>query len=150
MDVDYDLYADGESLLGWLNLSATLEGPEFDGNQFLRHLGKRLRDVLETRQIEVAHLKMTLAPDAGQDLAVGNLTRNHSELELSHDLAEPLEAGQLLLNLRAEGDPDQLRVLAETELAELAREFGLTVAVAHAEAFRPGRPVPTHRLTGVT
>jgi hypothetical protein len=150
MDVDYDLYAEGESLLGWLNLSATLEGPEFDGNQFLQQLGKRLRDQLEGRHIEVAHLKMTLAPDAGQDLAVGNLTRNQSELELSHELAEPLAAGQLLLNLRAEGDPDQLRNLAERELAELSRAFKLTVAVAHVEAFRPGRPVPTHRLTGVT
>jgi hypothetical protein len=150
MDVDYDLYAEGESLLGWLNLSAALEGTEFDGNQFLRKLGKRLRDELEARQIEVAHLKMTLAPDAGQDLAVGNLTRNQSELELSHELAEPLAAGELLLNLRAEGDPDQLRILSEKELAQLARDFELTVAVRHVEAFRPGRPVPTHRLTGVT
>ncbi len=150
MDVDYDLYAEGEALLGWLNLSATLEGPEFDGNQFLRNLGKRLRDELEARQIEVAHLKMTLAPDAGQDLAVGNLTRNQSELELSHELAEPLAAGELLLNLRAEGDPEQLRILTERELEQVSGDFELTVAVGHIEAFRPGRPVPTHRLTGVT
>ncbi|MEX0725700.1 MAG: GTP-binding protein [Planctomycetaceae bacterium] len=150
MEVDYDTYAEGESLLGWLNLSATLEGEEFDGNEFLQQLGKNVREQLEDLGIEIAHLKMTLMPDSGNDLAVGNLVRNAGEIELSHELVEPLDVGQLILNLRAEGDPERLKQFAVDELDKLVAERTLTHTLEHVEAFRPGRPVPTHRLMGAT
>ncbi|MDA0834159.1 MAG: cobalamin biosynthesis protein P47K [Planctomycetota bacterium] len=150
MDVDYDTYAEGESLLGWLNLSATLEGEEFDGNELLIALGKNIRLRLDQHSVEIAHLKMTLTPDSGNDLAVGNLVRNETSIELSHELVEPLDVGQLILNLRAEGDPEQLKQFAVEELKTLVAESQLTHTVEHVEAFRPGRPVPTHRLTGTT
>ena len=138
-------------MLGWLNLSAALEGEhEFDGNVFLQRLGVNLQQALEGHGVEIAHLKMTLMPDSGNDLAVGNQVRNAGNMELSHELAEPLEAGQLILNLRAEGDPEQLKQLAVEELVRLAAESQLTHTLEHVEAFRPGRPVPTYRLQGMT
>ncbi len=146
MDVDYDIYAEGEALLGWLNLSVAITGPEFDGNKFLTSLGNDLRERLNAGDIEIAHLKMTLSPDSGNDLAVGNLVRNQSGVELSHELAEPLEEGFLLVNLRAEGDPELLKHQVEEELGKLALKFGLELIVENLEAFRPGRPEPTHRL----
>lgn len=150
MEVDYDLYADGEALLGWLNISADLSGDEFDGNSFVQKLGQAIHQRLTTDGVEVAHLKMTLTPDTGNDLAVGNLVRNDGSIELSHQLAELLENGQLIINLRAEGDPETLRQLAVAELEQLAGDTHLTVEMLHAEAFRPGRPTPTHRLTNVS
>jgi len=151
MEIDYDTYAEGEAMLGWLNLSAALEGEhEFDGNVFLQRLGVNLQQALEGHGVEIAHLKMTLMPDSGNDLAVGNQVRNAGNMELSHELAEPLEAGQLILNLRAEGDPEQLKQLAVEELFRLATESQLTHTLEHVEAFRPGRPVPTYRLQGMT
>ena len=103
-----------------------------------------------TGEFEIAHLKMTLMPDSGNDLAVGNLVRNGGDIELSHELVEPLDAGQLILNLRAEGDPDQLKRLAVDALCRLVAELKLTHTLEHVEAFRPGRPVPTYRLMGAT
>lgn len=151
MEIDYDTYAEGEAMLGWLNLSAALEGEhEFDGNVFLQRLGVNLQQALEGHGVEIAHLKMTLMPDSGNDLAVGNQVRNAGNMELSHELAEPLEAGQLILNLRAEGDPEQLKQLAVEELVRLAAESQLTHTLEHVEAFRPGRPVPTYRLQGMS
>jgi hypothetical protein len=146
INVDYDIYAEGEALLGWLNLSAAVSGQPFDGNAFLKDLRKAICPSLDDRDIEVAHLKMTLAPDSGNDLAVGNLVRNRAAIELSHELAEPLEEGELLVNLRAEGDPAQLRKLVEERLQNLATGQKLSVSVGHLEAFRPGRPEPTYRL----
>ena len=150
MEVDYDIYADGEALLGWLNLSATLSGPEFDGNAFLTRLGTAIRQRLDDLEITIAHLKMTLTPDTGNDLAVGNLVRNQAELELSHELAEPLEEGSLLVNLRAEGAPEILESLVEEELQKLATEQGLSATITQLESFRPGRPQPTHHLVQLT
>lgn len=146
MSVDYDLYAEGEALLGWLNLSGTVTGPDFDGNELLRQLGTALRTRLDHEGLEVAHLKMTLTPDSGTDIAAGNLVRSQSDFQLSHELVEPLEHGDLILNLRAEGEPDLIRGLAEETLQVISQGLGLVATVTHGESFRPGRPEPTHRL----
>jgi G3E family GTPase len=149
MEVDYDEYAEGEALLGWLNVSAELAGPEFDGNDLLRQLAGRVRQRLESAGMEIAHLKMTLTPETGNDLAVANLVRSEGTTELSHELTEVLDQGQLILNLRAEGNPQQLRDAVLEEMAAQGSEHSLSVTVEHAEAFRPGRPTPTHRLAEI-
>lgn len=146
MDVDYDTYADGEALLGWVNITASVTAPGlFDGNGFVAKLMADLHDALRGHGIEVAHLKATLSPYEGHDLAVMNLTRTDGKAEASHDLQDDIESGELLINLRAEADPEILRGITERVLGTTAAGLGLESDVEHAEAFRPGRPVPTHR-----
>lgn len=150
MDVDYQLYAEGEALLGWVNLSGRLTAEEFDGNRFLQTALETVVQRLQELDIEVAHLKATLAPSEGIDLAVGNVVRGGAAVELSHELSDPLDGGDLLINLRAEGDPDVLRNIAEEGVQQAARQFGAEVAMGHVEAFRPAPPEPTHRVTSVS
>ena len=52
---------------------------------------------------------MTLSPDEGNDLAVLNLVRGDGRPESIHQLQDDLDAGELLVNLRAEADPELLR-----------------------------------------
>lgn len=147
MDVDYDIYAEGEALLGWLNATCRLSSPQpFDGNAFLRSVADRIHRALGDRAIEIAHFKMTLSPDTGSDLAVLNLVRTEGRAELPHQLAEDLSEGELLVNLRAEDDPEQLKAVAVPVLEDVAREAGVSIAIEHIEHFRPGRPEPTHRM----
>src|SRR5947209_3614141 len=93
MEVDYDTYAEGEALLGWVNLTAGLsaEGP-FDGNAFLTAAVAELHRRLAVDGVEVAHLKLTLSPDEGTDIGVINLVRTDGTGELSHSLQDPLES----------------------------------------------------------
>ena len=151
MDVDYEEYADGEALLGWLNATMRVTSEHaFDGNDLLLRLAGQVRTGLRTQSAQVAHLKMTLAPDEdGNDLAVANLVRDDAPPELSHRLKEPLDAGQLILNLRAEGDPELLKATVLAALDAVAATTGLTTRVEHLEHFRPGKPTPTHRLAGI-
>ncbi|MQA28609.1 MAG: cobalamin biosynthesis protein P47K [Luteitalea sp.] len=147
MDVDYDVYAEGEALLGWLNATCRVSASSpFDGNRFLRRLAGTVRDRLAVAGIEIAHLKMTLAPDTGNDLGVLNLVRTDGRSESPHRLAEDLTGGELILNLRAEGDPDHLQAMALAGLEHVAREMDIVSTVEHSEHFRPGRPEPTHRM----
>jgi Ni2+-binding GTPase involved in maturation of urease and hydrogenase len=147
MDVDYDVYAEGEALLGWLNATArVLSSEPFDGNELLRRVAERVQGVLATRAVEIAHLKMTLSPDTGSDLAVLNLVRTDGRVELPHRLAEPLTAGELIVNLRAEDDPEQLQAVVMPALEDTAREMNVSLHIDHSEHFRPGRPQPTHRV----
>lgn len=148
MDVDYDLYAEGEALLGWHNATCRLSSRRpFDGNKFVRTLAERIQRGLGERGIEIAHFKTTLSPDEGNDLAVVNLVRTDGRAESPHLLAEDLTGGELIVNLRAEGDPEELQTIVRTALMDTALAAGVTVAVEHSEHFRPGRPVPTHRMS---
>lgn len=146
MDVNYDVYADGEALLGWLNASVRLTAPaEFDGNAFLMNLATGLRDRLALRQIEIAHLKMTLVPSEGPDMGSVSLTQTSGLPQATHSLASPLDRGNLIINLRAETDPDLLKAEVNDAVNELRNVKGEVSVLA---SFRPGRPTPTHRMAG--
>jgi Ni2+-binding GTPase involved in maturation of urease and hydrogenase len=145
MTIDYDVYAEGEALLGWLNATLLVRGPAFDPNALLRSLAEELRSALGTA--EIAHLKMTFSPDAGLgDISAVSLVRSDYIPELSLTLESTAEAGQLILNLRAEADPGFLRKAVESAISSLTRsQPGLELQLDHAEQFQPGRPTPTHR-----
>lgn len=149
MDVDYEVYAEGEALLGWLNATVALANAKgFDGNQVIRDLADALRRLLVQAKAEVAHLKMTLEPEAAGlgDLAVINLVRNDFVPELSQELSDWLDAGKLIINCRAEGAPDVLNAALSAALTEVGKQHPqLFLRLEHLEHFRPGKPQPTHR-----
>ena len=157
LEIDYDRYGEGEALLGWLNATVEIkcEGcgvDEFDGNELLQSLATTLRTRLEFAGAEVAHLKMTLTPLGDPyEIAAINLVRGDSMPELSHRLYEPIEDGELLLNIRAEVYPATLEAAALGALEEtIAIDRSILFRIAHLEHFRPGMPTPTHRLTAET
>jgi len=147
-EIDYDRYALGESLLGWLNAEvriAAADAGEFDGNALLLDLLERIRSRLRAAGHEIAHLKATLAVEGDPtELAAANITRSDEPPRLAHRLAEPLDVGRLLVNLRAEADP----ALLERAVREALAASAPACEILHLEHFRPGRPVPTHRLAG--
>jgi len=149
MEVDYAVYADGEALLGWLNCTVQLAAKTaFDGDAFLSELAAEVQKRLSAIEAEVAHLKMALSPDAGLgEIGVVNLVRNDFVPELSMRLEEPIESGQLIINLRAEAAPDVLGTAVREGLAAAAARFAtLKATLDHLEHFRPGKPMPTHRF----
>jgi hypothetical protein len=151
MAVDYEVYAEGEALLGWLNATVTLHADdEFDANLFLKQLATRVQAHLQSDGAEIAHFKMTFSPDDGiaGELASINLVRSDYIPELGMELDEPTTGGHLIINLRAEAAPTSLMQALKTSLDEVKSGFfGLNVVLEHEEHFRPGKPVPTHRDT---
>jgi G3E family GTPase len=147
LEIDYDEYAEGEARLGWVNCTARLEGEPFDGNAWLKTLATSIQAQLGESAIEIAHLKMTLtSPDAPDELAALNLARTDALPEASYRLHAPIGEGELIVNLRAEGDPELLRDVVITSINQRAAETVPRATIEHVEHFRPGRPVPTHRV----
>jgi hypothetical protein len=149
MAVDYDVYADGEALLGWLNATVSLSAEEeFDANDFLKTLAGEVQRRLIQQDAEIAHFKMTFSPDdsLSGELASINLVRNDHVPEIGMELEEPTNGGQLIINLRAETAPEDLAKIVRTSLEIIADEIAtMSAKVEHEEHFRPGRPTPTHR-----
>ena len=146
MEVDYDLYADGEALMGWLNCTIRLTATKlFDADSLLQQLAGEIQKRLQAQQAEIAHLKMTFSAD-GDHVAVANLVRNDFVPELSLKLGEPVKEGELIVNLRAEASPDALAATVKESVPAIAAKFPtLQAKLDHLEHFRPGRPNPTHR-----
>jgi G3E family GTPase len=152
MAVDYTVYADGEALLGWLNCTVLLSAEKaFDADRFLKELAGEVQTRLRAEGAEVAHLKMTLSPEGGLgQIGVVNLVRNDYVPELSMTLEQPVERGQLIINLRAEAAPAFLgRVVRQSVEAAASAVATLEAQLDHLEHFRPGKPTPTHRFEGV-
>jgi G3E family GTPase len=149
LEIDYATYGEGEALLGWVNTTVKLAGADFDGNALLQDVAARVQAALDASDIELAHLKMTLAPSSGTDLAVLNQVRNEHRAELSHMLTDALSRGELIVNLRGEGDPERLSLAVDAAVLDAADAQSLVVSPVHSEHFRPGQPNPTYRLTPV-
>lgn len=156
MDVDYQRYGVGEALLGWVNVQAKLEltrkgGPLktglFNRNEWLTKLCEHIQKSLKRKKIEVAHLKVSLAGQ-NRDLSAVQLTRSGGTPELTRSSDLEFGGGDLLINLRAEGDPDTLLAAVMKAMTTCVEEMpALRISHLHTEHFRPGQPVPTHRVS---
>jgi G3E family GTPase len=148
ISIDYDTYAEGEALLGWLNATLSVQSQaEFNANEFVRAFTSHLQEQLKRNSIEVAHLKMTFDPNSiDGSIAVINLVRSDFVPELSQELEDLVTTGNLVVNLRAEADATVLLQALQSTI-EQARQFAPTVTLSlqHQEHFQPGRPQPTHR-----
>jgi G3E family GTPase len=147
LPIDYDIYAEGEALLGWLNCTVNVSGRGFDGNAWLETVVSDIQQRLRDRGVEIAHVKATLtSPDAADELAVVQAAGSERPVERRYGLDAPIDSGELVVNLRAEADPDLLQATVAGSLAAAAAAAELEAAIAHEEHFRPSRPVPTHRV----
>jgi hypothetical protein len=80
------------------------------------------------------------------NIAAVSLVGSEGEPDLRESLMDRLDQGRLIVNLRAEGDPELLRRVAEMILGESERAYGVTAKLEHMEHFRPSKPTPTHRV----
>jgi Ni2+-binding GTPase involved in maturation of urease and hydrogenase len=150
LDIDYDTYAEGEALLGWLNCTARLESGGVEADEFLLRLAERIYDDLSGAAIEIAHLKLTLVPVAGGGISVVNAIGTGVRPEPAFTLDAAVDRAEITINLRAEGDPVQLEQAVIGAVTSANRDGTCSVIMEHLERFRPARPTPTHRMGAVS
>jgi G3E family GTPase len=152
MEVDYDIYAEGEAELGWLNCQAKLTANEstssesIDLDRFLMQLLSVLHKELVAIDAEVAHLKVIGMADGAY--AVANLVSNSGAPVLSLPSAWKGSSIDLVVNARVALAPEGLEELVRSSLTKEAAAINSVAQVVSLQSFRPGRPVPTHRLNG--
>jgi G3E family GTPase len=145
LDIDYDTYAEGEAELGWLNSSVRLiSETEFELDQLLLDIVGRLKNALAEQSAEAAHLK-TIGLWEGF-FGVANLVSSENAAELSLASNCRVKAVDVIVNARVACDPKFLeKLVTEQVTAAGAAVFG-KVEFRRTQSFKPGRPVPTHRV----
>lgn len=147
--VDYDRYAHGEAVLGWLNAVIALRwigGLESAwsawGEQFFDALQARLR----AEAAEIGHVKALIETPDG-----------HLALNL-HGLEAKVEArgvgtlrrlsATMTLNARVQTTPAALEAAVRESLAAVSHGV-VSPSYTAFQCIQPGRPVPTHRYGAV-
>lgn len=145
MDVDYDTYAIGEAELGWLNSSLSVSAAtKFELDSLLLDIVTRLQSSLAKIDAETAHLKAIGMADGLYGVA--NLVSSFSSPELSLASKGKVEKADLVVNARVATDPDTLTHHVEQAVEAACVAKGATTTFHQTQSFRPGRPVPTHRI----
>jgi len=147
--VDYDRYAHGEAVLGWLNAVVELrwiDGTEADWKGFAAEWLANIQSQLRADSLAVGHIKLLLESGEGQ------LAMNLVSLD------EPVlcrETGELTrlravatINARAQVSPDGMEQMVRSGL-ERACHGRVSPQVRALHCLQPGRPTPTHRYSTV-
>ena len=145
-EVDYDTYAEGEAVLGWLNATYTLTGADAtDWTAFARGLLDALSRTFDALPAAVGHVK--LAVSSGASLATLNLVGTRETLEAHGDTVRGASA-TLTLNARAQMTPEQLTAIVREQMAD-ACGAAVTAQEVAWRCLSPGRPNPTYRYDSV-
>lgn len=149
--VDYDRYAHGEAVLGWLNATYTLrwiDGLAPRWEDFARRFMTELHNQLREAAHEVGHVKLLL--QAGPWQVAANLTALHAPYAFHPNTPEapPALSATLTVNARVQTTPGTLTGIVQHALSKSAHGIvAPTQRTLH--ALQPGRPTPTHRYATV-
>jgi CobW/HypB/UreG, nucleotide-binding domain len=142
LEIDYARYARAEAALAWLDLSFTLEAatpisPALAVGPFL----DRLDEALTGAGIPMAHMKIFDSSPTGWVKAAVCANGEEPRIEGNLD-ASPSGRHELLVNLRAKGNPSEVRKIVEEQLLELEGRL-LDVRL---DCFSPAAPKPERRV----
>lgn len=145
LEIDYDTYANGEAVLGWLNGTVLLHGVNDNWDDFLKTLMNGFAVKFDEAGCAVGHVKVIA--ENGRHFAVGNLTGKQDTLSLrgSAGAGEDLK---LIVNARVETTPELLdRMVREVLIGTMDGKYEEEVVAWR--FLQPGRPNPTHRFAEV-
>ncbi len=144
LDIDYDVYADGEAELGWLNCSfvATADTP-FVLDDLLLGIVQQLKVSLGQIDAETAHLKAIGLWEGYHGVA--NLVSSDSDAELSLPSDCQTQKAEVVVNARVAVAPEQLDQQVKQAIQDVCQQMNIEFDLRRSQSFRPGRPVPTHR-----
>lgn len=144
LDIDYDIYAEGEAELGWLNSTISVHAPQaLVLDELLLDIVDRLRTTLKGSGGEVAHLKVIGLGESS--FGVANLVSSRSPPELSQPSHDRVHKADLVVNARVAIDPGQLDQQVRQAVESACRDRQARAEFRESQSLRPGRPVPTHR-----
>ena len=145
VEVDYDVYAEGEAVLGWLNATVTLHGEPTNWNQFTKSLLGGLSQRFDSMTASVGHVKLMV--EAGENFLIGNLTGQGDTLSI-RGTAGTTSKARLTINARVQMAPEALEKIVREMIVETSKRR-ITATFVAWRCLSPGRPKPTHRYDHV-
>ena len=144
VEVDYDVYAHGEAVLGWLNGTVELAGKTTDWDKFIASLMTDLCARFEKEALPIGHVKAIL--ENGEKAVIVNFTGGIKTISVRGS-AGAGDKCKLTINARVETTPENLDAIVRTALDAHSAEFTCTEVAW--KYLQPGYPTPTYRFDKV-
>lgn len=141
VEVDYERYAEGEAVLGWLNATILLKSKQENWDDFAKEILSELSKEIDSQNVSVGHVKLMLKN--GESHIVGNLTGNISTLNFRGSAGIGNEAN-IILNARIGVSPKALEGLVKTTLEKVTKNR-IAIEIKAWKCLSPGYPNPTFR-----
>ncbi len=146
LELDYDVYAEGEAELGWLNSSLRVTAPTaFSLDELSLGIVQRLQQTLAASAAEPAHLK-TIGMADGQH-GIANLVSSDTPAVLSLASGCRTRQADVIVNARVAIDPAVLQTHVHAAVQAACQDVQATPEFLRTQSFRPGRPNPTYRYS---
>lgn len=145
IDVDYDTYAEGEAVLGWLNTTVKITDATCDWLDFAKSLLKMTSDEFSALHAPVGHVKLMIE---GKDCFItGNLTGGPETLYVRGTTSTESQV-ELTFNARVQLSPVKLEEKTREIIARICEGKGKP-EIEIMRSLMPGRPKPTYRYDDV-
>jgi len=146
VEVDYDRYAEGEAVLGWLNTVVNLEstGGNYEWAKYARSLLDSLHEAFKQHNAEIGHVK--LAIESGGEECTANLTCLGGGIAVHGGESFMGAQAALILNARVQMPPEKLEKIIRAALGASGKS-GVSATIRTLRCLMPGRPNPTHRYS---
>lgn len=139
LDIDYDIYGEGEARLAWLDQEVEIQAP--DANAVAIELVSSIHNRIQEKELLIGHLKFLLNGDikisftAAMDAPAG-----------THIEPAPASVATLLINARVQTGPGLLTDIITEVMNEVKLRLHAVIKIISHSAFQPGYPRPTHRI----
>ncbi|MBQ8070539.1 MAG: cobalamin synthesis protein P47K [Bacteroidales bacterium] len=143
LEIDYDTYAHGEAVLGWLNGTVIASGKDVDWDAYASALIGELDSLFKGENLPVGHVKIIV--ENGKGYTVGNIAGD-GKVALRHSAGKGDNA-KVIVNARVETTPEHLDELVKKALVSVNE--GLETEAVAWKYLQPGRPDPTYRFDAV-
>ncbi|MGZ5135443.1 MAG: GTP-binding protein [Flavitalea sp.] len=144
LQLDYDIYAEGESKLAWMDQQFKITTT--DGSAFASALVivECIYEKLKIAGYPIGHLKFFVS-DGSRSTKISYTTSDHPA-EHNHTDFKDADSITVLMNARIQTIAERLEDLVVNAVQEFKQKSLVGISVEYSTAFRPGYPKPTYRL----
>ena len=144
LDIDYDLYADGEAQLAWFDESMTIVSTQKNAVMIAKEIISQIDHDIKEKKLTIGHLKFFIETESLKKKV--SIT---SSLPFSFYSSDENDSAQahLLINARVETEPVVLQQIVNDTLKLMVQKHDCNMMVEKWSAFKPGYPKPLHRIS---
>ena len=144
LDIDYDVYAQAEAALGWLNAHGSIQS-DLNPVTWSETVLHTIEQACIDHQIAIAHIKLHLKSRSANYKA--SLTQTNGGISWdTHPAGQPIDDSEFILNARVHTAPAELEQIVRQAFHTAASNKTTHVHLKHLECFSPRPPEPTYHI----
>ena len=143
IEVDYDVYGQGESKLAWLDKSIEVHTTHEDAIFVSSQIIGAIFNQIQEHHFTIGHLKFFLESENWSKKISFTSTSSRADIKLTEHKTNCVT---LLINSRVQTEPDNLERIVNNAIAKTEQTYGCSIVHDKLASFKPGYPTPTHRM----